>query len=1022
MATRLGQAFVTISAQLAQLKTDLAQAKAETSAAIASMQQRADSLHFKAAVSSLSSLSTAAVAAGAAFAGLTAAAGVIGTKFNASIESSTVGIASLLAAQGKFTDSQGRELQGREKINAALGMSSDLVKQLQVDNLKTTATFEQLINAFQVTLSPGLSKGLDVNQVRQYTLAMVQAAAAMQVPLDQMAEETRSLLEGTITPRNTRIATALGITGEDVRKWQDNASGWFTWVMGKLQAFSEFGGIQATTYGGLMSNASDAVSNILGKTTQPFFEDLKGAVKEFYDYAVKVDEQTGKIALNPELLNSVQALNDGLRLTLDIVKTTAAGLSALGTAYTSIKNALPSGAPTYNSTDAFSFYFPSNADQRLASSKLLIDQITTLRSALKDMDWGDYTRFLQGPRMQWELSSKVDELARLRDEMAASGQDVSKLDAVLKVITVDSDALAAAEASASGEITKVGYAAGNAINDLDKFKKYLQEIGQIDLSNIGKSLETSITELNAKIKAAQAGVKPGLQGAVADYAKTVAQLDLKEWHANNIGATPEVLAGIKNERSLAAQEYWAKEKLFQANESNSASRKGGGSAPVGFAQIDQNILRFKERVDKLYREIDQVNSDYEAKRLEASGQFYAAEEIRMNQHVADQKAAYAREVADTQQAYTEMEQKLGGKKGSTPEAQAALDALRSKLEGLKSVQEQYNNAVDNAAQQTLSLAERQRQLQGRIELSQVNVSYAELTGTMEEQLKAQMALIAASREEKITNASKDIPGLAEAYRKLYDEQERVARINASGSWMEGFNDEARKIGRELETPAMQGRNAMRSLQHGIEDAADALAEFCVTGKMDFGNFAQSIIKDLIKIQIEGMLKSSVFGGGSAGGGILSGIMGLFGLGGGGGSSFSVASWRTASPTFESSSLMMGGWHTGGVVGYDAPSFTRNVPASTFANARRFHSGLAPDEFPAILQRGERVIPKSKTSGSSVQVVMPTVKIVNPPGQKNEVESATLQRDGEEMILAVVLKGASNSKKFRDGLFAHAPRR
>jgi hypothetical protein len=49
-------------------------------------------------------------------------------------------------------------------------------------------------------------------------------------------------------------------------------------------------------------------------------------------------------------------------------------------------------------------------------------------------------------------------------------------------------------------------------------------------------------------------------------------------------------------------------------------------------------------------------------------------------------------------------------------------------------------------------------------------------------------------------------------------------------------------------------------------------------------------------------------------------------------------------------------HKGGIVGITPFKF-RAVPASTFAKAPRLHSGLMSDEFPAILQRGEEVIPK-----------------------------------------------------------------
>jgi hypothetical protein len=55
-------------------------------------------------------------------------------------------------------------------------------------------------------------------------------------------------------------------------------------------------------------------------------------------------------------------------------------------------------------------------------------------------------------------------------------------------------------------------------------------------------------------------------------------------------------------------------------------------------------------------------------------------------------------------------------------------------------------------------------------------------------------------------------------------------------------------------------------------------------------------------------------------------------------------------------------HAGGVAGGPAPQ--RLVPALAFAGAPRLHSGgvagLRPDEVPAILQKGERVLSRAET--------------------------------------------------------------
>jgi hypothetical protein len=58
-------------------------------------------------------------------------------------------------------------------------------------------------------------------------------------------------------------------------------------------------------------------------------------------------------------------------------------------------------------------------------------------------------------------------------------------------------------------------------------------------------------------------------------------------------------------------------------------------------------------------------------------------------------------------------------------------------------------------------------------------------------------------------------------------------------------------------------------------------------------------------------------------------------------------------------------HGGGLVGDIA--LRRTMPASAFAGAPRYHDGLGANEFPAILERGERVIPAGGGAGSTVNI-------------------------------------------------------
>lgn len=68
-------------------------------------------------------------------------------------------------------------------------------------------------------------------------------------------------------------------------------------------------------------------------------------------------------------------------------------------------------------------------------------------------------------------------------------------------------------------------------------------------------------------------------------------------------------------------------------------------------------------------------------------------------------------------------------------------------------------------------------------------------------------------------------------------------------------------------------------------------------------------------------------------------------------------------------LLGGLFHRGGIVG-ETPAPMRLIPAMAFAGAPRLHGGLASDEYPAILQKGETVIPKGeKTKQEQAQPPM-----------------------------------------------------
>ncbi|WP_374293020.1 phage tail tape measure C-terminal domain-containing protein [Paenirhodobacter enshiensis] len=124
-----------------------------------------------------------------------------------------------------------------------------------------------------------------------------------------------------------------------------------------------------------------------------------------------------------------------------------------------------------------------------------------------------------------------------------------------------------------------------------------------------------------------------------------------------------------------------------------------------------------------------------------------------------------------------------------------------------------------------------------------------------------------------------------------------------------------------------------ALVGAFQSAENAIGDFVKTGKLDFRDLVTSMIADLAKLAarrfILGPIANALSGALGGAGGIFANIL-----------------------------------HSGGLVG--APGPGRMIPALAFASAPRMHSGgwagLRPDEVPAILQRGERVLSRREAAG------------------------------------------------------------
>jgi hypothetical protein len=226
-----------------------------------------------------------------------------GLGFNKEMETARIGIASVLTATTEIISEDGRRLSGMQKLNEAQKIATDLMKQLQIAGLETTATTQELVAGFQTFIGPATAAGLSLKQTKDFTVMMVQALGAMGIEMNQLSAEGRSLLDGSIVPTQDRLATALGITGEMVAQWKASGTYWQE-ITKRLEAFKLSGQAVAQTWSGLASNMKDAISFIGGEMTKGLFDNIKTAWKSLLD--VMINTKGGDIGIGSNIKNILE--------------------------------------------------------------------------------------------------------------------------------------------------------------------------------------------------------------------------------------------------------------------------------------------------------------------------------------------------------------------------------------------------------------------------------------------------------------------------------------------------------------------------------------------------------------------------------------------------------------------------------------------------------------------------------------------------------------------------------------------
>ncbi|WP_411330101.1 phage tail tape measure protein [Desulfovibrio desulfuricans] len=217
--------------------------------------------------------------------------------------------------------------------------------------------------------------------------------------------------------------------------------------------------------------------------------------------------------------------------------------------------------------------------------------------------------------------------------------------------------------------------------------------------------------------------------------------------------------------------------------------------------------------------------------------------------------------------------------------------------------------------------------------------FAELSGNYEAGIDAQTEAIRRQGEE-FQNA-----GISA---ELVQQYEALKKLQTARDPMSGLQRGLMKFGSEYGNLAQQVESATTTMGNTI---AGTISNAFMTGKASAADFFNSVL------QMAANAASNYFVGQ-----LFSGIGSLFGGGSTLQTTNATSSWADFGVT-PGQSMSIPGFHSGGMVGVDTPTFTRTVPAAAFAGAPRLHTGggwFGPGEYAAILKKRELVLNEQET--------------------------------------------------------------
>lgn len=431
--------------------------------------------------------------------------------------------------------------------------------------------------------------------------------------------------------------------------------------------------------------------------------------------------------------------------------------------------------------------------------------------------------------------------------------------------------------------------------------------------------------------------------------------------------------------------------------------KVGGKGTASDSGVSQ-LKAAKERIEQFREEIARLN------RTESKGATNLAKTLREIVEQGGKAKMLPSAIEDLQKSYKQAFQTdlLHNFNKELLSAQNRTEELR-KVEIADTVKE-WELSFRAAQYGAQEAAEKAAQLKAALEeqVSKENLEtqvqfYKEL-----EEMSGQYGLSLEFQNRLLDQQAKLYQGLIPD--NLIEEWKEWKRLqNSQEAWAGAY-----RATRQYFTDASNLASGFENLTtNAFSSMEDAIVAFTSAGKLSFSDMVNSMISDLIRLTMRANITGPLAGALSSG---LSSLFNTTPVGRG------YAGYDAALGQYVSNVPIH---HSGGIVGMGGVP-TRSVPMSVFAYAPRFHEGggiFGPNEYPAVLMRGERVLNPRETraynsglsAGGGKSSPQINIQVINQTGTDATAEVQQQRNAQGGMDVVVLLKREMASDIARGGV-------